>query len=99
MHGAVPAGVIAGFFALALLYGVMMTMPFGGADMPVVISLYNAFTGLAVGFEGYVLHNPALMITGMVVGAAGKLMTLLYDPVMNRYVYNVMFSSFGAAGE
>src|SRR3546814_2444689 len=51
---------------LALVYGVMMTMPIGGADMPVVISLYNAFTGLAVGFEGYVLNNPALMIAGMV---------------------------------
>src|SRR3546814_4620677 len=72
MHGAVPAGVIAGFFALALVYGVMMTMPIGGADMPGVISLYNAFTGLAVGFEGYVLNNPALMIAGMVVGRAER---------------------------
>src|SRR3546814_11590872 len=52
MHGAVPAGVIAGFFALALVYGVMMTMPIGGAAMPVVITLYNVFTGLAVGLAG-----------------------------------------------
>src|SRR3546814_2181600 len=86
MHGAVPAGVIAGFFALALVYGVMMTMPIGGADMPVVISLYNAFTGLAVGFEGYVLNNPALMIAGMVVGSAGTLLTLLMAKAMNRSV-------------
>ena len=65
------------FFVGALIFGVLMTMPIGGADMPVVISLYNAFTGLAVGFEGYVLQNPALMIAGMVVGSAGTLLTLL----------------------
>ncbi len=86
------------FFALALAYGVMMTMPIGGADMPVVISLYNAFTGLAVGFEGYVLNNPALMIAGMVVGSAGTLLTLLMAKAMNRSVSNVLFSNFGALG-
>ena len=86
------------FFGLALFYGVMMTMPIGGADMPVVISLYNAFTGLAVGFEGYVLNNPALMIAGMVVGSAGTLLTLLMAKAMNRSVSNVLFSNFGAAG-
>ena len=52
------------FFAAALLFGVLMTLPVGGADMPVVISIYNAFTGLAVGLEGFVLQNPALMIAG-----------------------------------
>ena len=97
--GAVPVGVFAAFFALALFYGVMMTMPIGGADMPVVISLYNAFTGLAVGFEGYVLNNPALMIAGMVVGSAGSLLTLLMAKAMNRSVANVLFSNFGAAGD
>jgi H+-translocating NAD(P) transhydrogenase subunit beta len=86
-------------FVLALVYGVMMTMPIGGADMPVVISLYNAFTGLAVGFEGYVLNNPALMIAGMVVGSAGTLLTLLMAKAMNRSVRNVLFSNFGAAGD
>jgi NAD(P) transhydrogenase subunit beta len=64
------------FFALTLLFGILMTLPIGGADMPVVISIYNAFTGLAVGLEGFVLQNPALMIAGMVVGAAGLLLTL-----------------------
>jgi H+-translocating NAD(P) transhydrogenase subunit beta len=98
-HGQVPATIFAAFFALALLYGVMMTMPIGGADMPVVISLYNAFTGLAVGFEGYVLNNPALMIAGMVVGSAGSLLTLLMAKAMNRSVANVLFSNFGAAGD
>ncbi|MFT4045711.1 MAG: NAD(P)(+) transhydrogenase (Re/Si-specific) subunit beta [Solimonas sp.] len=98
-HGQVPVAALAVFFALALFYGVMMTMPIGGADMPVVISLYNAFTGLAVGFEGYVLNNPALMIAGMVVGSAGTLLTLLMAKAMNRSVANVLFSNFGAAGD
>lgn len=95
--GDVSMGLLALFFGLALVYGVMMTMPIGGADMPVVISLYNAFTGLAVGFEGYVLQNPALMIAGMVVGSAGTLLTLLMAKAMNRSVSNVLFSNFGAA--
>ena len=97
--GEVSHAFIAVFFILALFYGVMMTMPIGGADMPVVISLYNAFTGLAVGFEGYVLQNPALMIAGMVVGSAGTLLTLLMAKAMNRSVSNVLFSNFGAAAE
>jgi len=83
------------FFGLALLFGVMMTLPIGGADMPVVISIYNAFTGLAVGLEGFVLQNPALMIAGMVVGAAGLLLTLLMAKAMNRSVSNVVFTNFG----
>ena len=65
------------FFGCALALGILMTLPIGGADMPVVISIFNAFTGLAVGLEGYVLQNPALMIAGMVVGAAGMLLTLV----------------------
>jgi H+-translocating NAD(P) transhydrogenase subunit beta len=98
-HGHAPPAVIGVFFAGALLFGVLMTMPIGGADMPVVISLYNAFTGLAVGFEGYVLQNPALMIAGMVVGSAGTLLTLLMAKAMNRSVSNVIFSNFGATGD
>jgi H+-translocating NAD(P) transhydrogenase subunit beta len=85
------------YFGLALLFGVLMTLPIGGADMPVVISIYNAFTGLAVGLEGFVLQNPALMIAGMVVGAAGLLLTLLMAKAMNRSVSNVLFTNFGAA--
>jgi NAD(P) transhydrogenase subunit beta len=83
------------FFAAALLFGILMTLPIGGADMPVVISIYNAFTGLAVGLEGFVLQNPALMIAGMVVGAAGMLLTLVMAKAMNRSVANVLFSNFG----
>jgi NAD(P) transhydrogenase subunit beta len=83
------------FFAFALVFGILMTLPIGGADMPVVISIYNAFTGLAVGLEGFVLQNPALMIAGMVVGAAGLLLTLIMAKAMNRSVANVLFTNFG----
>lgn len=92
-------GLIGLFFGCALIFGVLMTLPIGGADMPVVISIYNAFTGLAVGLEGFVLQNPALMIAGMVVGAAGMLLTLLMAKAMNRSVSNVLFSNFGAASK
>jgi NAD(P) transhydrogenase subunit beta len=83
------------FFAAALLFGILMTLPIGGADMPVVISLYNALTGLAVGFEGFVLDNAAMIIAGTVVGAAGTLLTQLMAKAMNRSLANVLFSGFG----
>ncbi len=86
------------FFGCALIFGVLMTLPIGGADMPVVISIYNALTGLAVSLEGFVLQNPALMIAGMVVGAAGTLLTLLMAKAMNRSVSNILFTNFGAGG-
>ena len=86
------------FFALALAFGILMTLPIGGADMPVVISLYNALTGLAVGLEGFVLGNAAMMIAGIVVGAAGTLLTQLMAKAMNRPLTNVLFSNFGASG-
>jgi NAD(P) transhydrogenase subunit beta len=91
---AIPAAIYL-FFACALILGILMTLPIGGADMPVVISIFNAFTGLAVGIEGFVLQNPALMIAGMVVGAAGMLLTLLMAKAMNRSVGNVVFTNFG----
>jgi NAD(P) transhydrogenase subunit beta len=83
------------FFLLALVLGVTMTLPIGGADMPVVISLYNALTGLAVAFEGFVLQNAAMIIAGTVVGAAGTLLTRLMAKAMNRSLANVLFSGFG----
>lgn len=91
--------VIVAFFVAALAVGVLMTLPIGGADMPVVISLYNALTGLAVAFEGYVLGNEALIIAGTMVGAAGMLLTRLMAKAMNRSIRSVLFSSFGASGE
>ena len=97
VSGANPAGLpaITLFFVFALLLGIAMTLPIGGADMPVVISLYNALTGLAVGFEGFVLDNAAMIIAGTVVGAAGTLLTQLMAKAMNRSLGNVLFSNFG----
>ncbi len=91
--------LLALFFASALLAGILVTVPIGGADMPVVISLYNALTGLAVGFKGYVLEIPALMIAGIVVGAAGTVLTQLMAKAMNRSLGNVLFAGFGKADE
>jgi NAD(P) transhydrogenase subunit beta len=86
------------FFVLALLLGLTMTLPIGGADMPVVISLYNALTGLAVAFEGFVMQNTAMIIAGTVVGSAGTLLTQLMAKAMNRSLGNVLFSGFGDTG-
>ncbi len=80
------------FFAMSLILGFAIVSPIGGADMPVVISLLNAFTGLAVGLEGYVLGNPALIIAGIVVGAAGTLLTQLMAKAMNRPLTNILFA-------
>jgi NAD(P) transhydrogenase subunit beta len=88
-------GLIELFLGLALVLGILATLPIGGADMPVVISVYNACTGIAVGLEGYVLQNPALMIAGMVVGAAGTLLTILMAKAMNRSIVSVLFKAYG----
>src|SRR5512139_3954359 len=90
--------IVTAFFVLALVLGVTMTLPIGGADMPVVISLYNALTGLAVAFEGFVLNNAAMIIAGTVVGSAGTLLTQLMAKAMNRSLGNVLFSGFGDTG-
>lgn len=85
------------FYLAALLYGVLLTLPIGGADMPVVISLFNALTGLAVGFEGYVLGNFAMVVAGTVVGASGTMLTQLMAKAMNRSLLHVLFGQFGQA--
>ena len=90
--------VVTALFVLSLILGLTMTLPIGGADMPVVISLYNALTGLAVGFEGFVLNNAAMIIAGTVVGSAGTLLTQLMARAMNRSLGNVLFSGFGDTG-
>jgi NAD(P) transhydrogenase subunit beta len=87
------------YFGGALVFGVLMSLPIGGADMPVLISVYNAFTGLAVALDGYVLKNPALMVAGMVVGAAGLLLTQLMAKAMNRSIGKVLFTHFGPAAK
>ncbi|GHC32277.1 NAD(P)(+) transhydrogenase (Re/Si-specific) subunit beta [Aidingimonas halophila] len=87
------------FFLLALAFGVMVALPIGGADMPVVISLFNALTGLAVAMEGFVLDNAAMIIAGTVVGAAGSLLTVLMAKAMNRSLFNILFKQFGPASD
>jgi len=79
----------------ALLFGVLFVLPIGGADMPVVISLLNAFTGLAAAATGFVLHNNVLIVSGMLVGASGTLLTILMGRAMNRSIANVLFGAFG----
>ena len=86
------------FAAGALLLGIDFVLPIGGADMPVIISLLNAFTGLAVGITGFVQDSPVLIVSGSLVGASGTILTLLMSRAMNRPISNVLFSGFGAAG-
>jgi H+-translocating NAD(P) transhydrogenase subunit beta len=87
------------FFLLALAFGLLMTLPIGGADMPVVISLYNALTGIAVAMDGFALSNYAMVVAGLLVGAAGSLLTFAMAKAMNRSISNVLFSAFGAVEE
>ena len=79
----------------SLLFGVLFVLPIGGADMPVVISLLNAFTGLAVAAGGFELQNNVLIVAGMLVGASGTLLTLMMSRAMNRSIANVLFGAFG----
>ena len=92
----------AAFYVLlvaALLLGVLFVLPIGGADMPVVISLLNAFTGLAAAMTGFVLDNNVLIISGALVGASGTLLTVLMGKAMNRSITNVLFGAFGAVSK
>jgi NAD(P) transhydrogenase subunit beta len=89
-----PAVFVA-MLVLALLLGVAFVLPIGGADMPVVISLLNAFTGLAVAASGFVLNNFALIVAGTLVGASGTLLTKLMSDAMGRSIGNVLFGAFG----
>lgn len=91
--------VLFALIGLALLFGVMFVLPIGGADMPVVISLLNAFTGIAASATGFVLDSTVLIVSGMLVGAAGTLLTLLMAKAMNRSVANVLFGAFGQVQE
>ena len=81
--------------AVSLVFGVTMTLPIGGADMPVVISLLNSFTGTAVAMAGFVLDNVVLIIAGALVGASGAILTKLMADAMNRSVMNIMIGGFG----
>jgi NAD(P) transhydrogenase subunit beta len=81
---------------LALVIGVLFVLPIGGADMPVVISLLNSFSGLAAGMTGFVLHNNVLIVSGALVGASGIILTQIMCRAMNRSLANVLFSAFGS---
>ncbi|MBS1723078.1 MAG: NAD(P)(+) transhydrogenase (Re/Si-specific) subunit beta [Armatimonadetes bacterium] len=94
--GGMAPGLFFGLLALALVMGVVFVLPIGGADMPVVISLLNSFTGCAAGLAGFVLGNTALLIGGGLVGASGLILTLDMCKAMNRSLSNVVFGAFGA---
>src|SRR3954451_10989821 len=79
----------------ALIFGVTMVLPIGGADMPVVISLLNSFTGTAAAMAGFVVQNPVLIIAGALVGASGAILTKLMADAMNRSIANIMVGGFG----
>ena len=79
----------------AAIFGVLFVLPIGGADMPVVISLLNAFTGLAAAATGFELESNVLIVSGMLVGASGTLLTLMMGRAMNRSIANVLFGAFG----
>ena len=85
-----------GVLGLSLILGAVFTLPIGGADVPVLISLLNAFTGLAVAASGFTLGNPLLIVAGTLVGASGTLLTRLMSKAMGRSLPNILFSAFGA---
>ena len=96
--GALPGWGFAALLLAALLLGVLFVLPIGGADMPVVISLLNSFTGLAVAITGFELSSTLLIICGALVGASGTLLTIMMGRAMNRPLTNVLFGAFGAKG-
>ncbi|MCB0523064.1 MAG: NAD(P)(+) transhydrogenase (Re/Si-specific) subunit beta [Saprospiraceae bacterium] len=83
---------------LSAAYGVLFVMPIGGADMPVVISLLNSFTGMAAAFGGFLYNNPVMLTGGILVGSAGTILTVLMCNAMNRSLLNVIIGSFGGGG-
>lgn len=87
--------VFYGILILAVLYGILFVMPIGGADMPVVISLLNSFTGVAAAFGGFLYNNPVMLTGGILVGSAGTILTILMCKAMNRSLKNVLIGSFG----
>jgi len=87
------------FAIAALIYGVTFVMPIGGADMPVVISLLNSFTGVAAAMGGFLYHNQAMLTGGILVGSSGTILTILMCKAMNRSLLNVIIGAFGVSAE
>ncbi|MGE5280820.1 MAG: NAD(P)(+) transhydrogenase (Re/Si-specific) subunit beta [Chloroflexota bacterium] len=96
-HGSPSEGLFIGILIAAAVLGNLVVLPIGGADMPVVISLLNAFTGLSAAAAGFALHNVALIVAGTLVGSSGTILTLEMATAMNRSVANVLFAGFGGA--
>jgi NAD(P) transhydrogenase subunit beta len=96
--GTLPAWGYLALLLAALLLGVLFVLPIGGADMPVVISLLNSFTGVAVAITGFELDSTLLIICGALVGASGTILTVAMSRAMNRPLTNVLFGAFGAKG-
>ena len=90
-------GTFIGFAALSFILGPLFVLPIGGADMPVVISLLNSFTGVAAAITGFVLDNQVLVVSGALVGASGTVLTQLMSKAMNRPLSNILFGAFGAS--
>ena len=86
-------------FGIAIVYGVLFVMPIGGADMPVVISLLNSFTGVAAAMGGFLYNNQAMLTGGILVGSAGTILTILMCRAMNRSLWNVILGAFGGGGD
>lgn len=103
LAGMIVNGNIGGFemtllvTGLALVYGILFVLPIGGADMPVVISLLNSFTGVAAACGGFLYDNMVMLIGGILVGSAGTILTIVMTKAMNRSLANVLFSNFGGA--
>ena len=97
-HVEYPQIMFFSIFGLSLLYGIFFVMPIGGADMPVVISLLNSFTGVAAACGGFLYNNKVMLTGGILVGAAGTLLTILMCKAMNRSLANVLIGSFGGGG-
>jgi len=91
-------GLVIGLVVISLLIGVLMTLPIGGGDMPVVISLLNSLSGVAAALAGFIILNNVLVVAGCLVGASGIILTLIMCKAMNRSIGNVLFGGFGAAG-
>lgn len=86
-------------FSIAVIYGILFVLPIGGADMPVVISLLNSFTGVAAAMGGFLYNNQAMLTGGILVGSAGTILTVLMCKAMNRSLLNVIVGVFGGGGE
>jgi NAD(P) transhydrogenase subunit beta len=94
-NGAYTMELFYAVFALSLLYGVLFVLPIGGADMPVVISLLNSFTGVAAACGGFLYDNKVMLVGGILVGSAGTLLTIVMCKAMNRSLLNVLIGNFG----